>query len=224
LFSRSELKSNDRIYQPGGVVIVPTLENQADYFGMMLPPDIPSSFLEFMIKETENLEARAGRFTHPDERPFFPNNTRPIVDQKYQPVPVKRTGINLNSAIAEMYKDIIPFICEIGDDGHYGSSATCDIKCLKDLSQRIHFGTYVAESKFQQSPGVYEPMIKTNDRRAILAALTDTRVEYDVLARVREKGARYKLNSMIIEDFFKERIIPMTKQVEVEYLIKRGAD
>lgn len=36
-----------------------------------------------------------------------------------------------------------------GDDFNYGSAATLDVQCLQALSQRIHYGKWVAEAKFQ---------------------------------------------------------------------------
>jgi chorismate mutase len=36
-----------------------------------------------------------------------------------------------------------------GDDGNYGSAATLDVLCLQALSQRIHYGKFVAEAKFR---------------------------------------------------------------------------
>lgn len=45
--------------------------------------------------------------------------------------------------------DIVPRICDPGDDEQHGSSAVCDVQVLQALSRRVHLGKFVAESKFQ---------------------------------------------------------------------------
>lgn len=45
--------------------------------------------------------------------------------------------------------EIVPMICEPGDDEQHGSSVVCDVNALQALSRRVHLGKFVAESKFQ---------------------------------------------------------------------------
>lgn len=224
LFERMNFKVNEKVYLPGAIEICPPRVNHSDYFEVLLPPDIPLSFLDFLLKGIEEVEASAGRFTHPDERPFFQNSVQPIVAQIYAPTPIRPIVINENDTIKRMYLNSLQLLCQEGDDGHYGSSATADIKCLKDLSARIHQGAYVAESKFQTQPEVYSPLIVAGDRSGIFNALTNRAVENEILGRVREKGVKYKLDSIFIEDFFRDKVIPLTKRVEVEYLMHRGTE
>lgn len=47
--------------------------------------------------------------------------------------------------------EVVPKICEPGDDNQHGSSIICDIGALQALSRRVHLGKFVAESKFQVS-------------------------------------------------------------------------
>lgn len=74
---------------------------------------------------------------------------------------------------------------------HYGSCATQDVAALQALSRRIHFGKFVAESKYRQSPAKYQTMIRKADRAAITEAITDTAVEARVLDRLRLKAIAF---------------------------------
>jgi hypothetical protein len=159
------------------------------------------------------------------------------------------------------------------------------------ISRRIHYGKFVAEAKFRESPRDYEPLIrakvysdlvhkkkiKTNrnifaifldivllsffkcktwffmlllrfgvkietvnglflqDRKALMKLLTSKNVEEIVVKRVEKKAmvfgqevsldhdvkGHYKVDPAIVSRLYKEWIIPMTKNVELEYLLRR---
>ncbi len=74
-------------------------------------------------------------------------------------------NININKKIWELYVGtIVPWICKEGDDGQFGSAAVCDIQTLQALSKRIHYGAFVAESKFRSQPDEYTKLIKVCDK------------------------------------------------------------
>lgn len=80
-----------------------------------------------------------------------------------------------------------------GNDLQYGSSATCDIECLQHISRRIHYGKFVAESKFvcPKLRPLFEDAIKRKDRQALDDLITDKAVEKRVVERLRQKAAIY---------------------------------
>lgn len=147
----------------------------------------------------------------------------------------------MNEKIKKSYiKHFLPTACaDFGrkDRGeteeNYGSAATCDIACLQALSRRIHFGKFVAESKFQTETEKYTALIKTSDREGIGAAITNEAVEKKVLERLRLKARTYgtdpsigaeapgKINVDAVVTMYKDFVIPLTKEVEVEYLMQR---
>tara|TARA_R110002003_G_scaffold1264_3_gene22811 strand:- start:16231 stop:17004 length:774 start_codon:yes stop_codon:yes gene_type:complete len=132
---------------------------------------------------------------------------------------------------------------------NYGSAATCDVLTIQALSRRIHFGKFVAEVKFQQEPERFAALIKAADRKGIDEAITNAAVEKKVLERLRLKAKTYgtdpdsgangfsKVNADAVVAMYKVRIlrlvsasllmcyqdwvIPLTKEVEVEYLMQR---
>ena len=145
---------------------------------------------------------------------------KPIVKRKKVVSPIKIFDINVNEKIKEIYLEALKSICIPGDDDHYGSSIVLDIKTLQDLSRRVHYGNYVAEAKFQEDPEGYSELIKARNTEGIMERLTNLNVERDLLERVRTKGKRYNVNPVLIESFFKDKIIPLTKEVEIEYFYK----
>ncbi|URD95948.1 chorismate mutase [Musa troglodytarum] len=55
------------------------------------------------------------------------------------------------------------------------------------LSKRIHYGKFVAEAKFQESPDVYEPAIMAQDGNQLMHLLTYESVETAIKQRVEAK-------------------------------------
>ncbi|CAL5417078.1 unnamed protein product [Camellia sinensis] len=120
--------------------------------------------VDFMVKETEKLHARVGRYKSPDEHPFFlddlPDPMLPPLQYPQVLHPIA-DAININNKIWDMYfRDLLTRLVREGDDGNCGSAAVCDTICLQALSKRIHYGKFVAEAKFRASPDAYEAAIR----------------------------------------------------------------
>ncbi|XP_042002510.1 chorismate mutase 2-like [Salvia splendens] len=117
------------------------------------------SLLHLFIKDSEAVQAKAGRYTSPEENAFFPDSLPPL---KHNPVlHPSGASININSKILNHYLNtLIPLIAAKGDDdGNYAATAATDLACLQALSRRIHYGKFVAEVKFRDSPQDYTPAI-----------------------------------------------------------------
>jgi chorismate mutase len=206
------------------------------------------SLVEFMLRETERLHAQVGRYKSPDEHPFFPEDLpEPVLPPMQYPVVLHPAAgsININKIIWEMYFDnLLPRFAKEGSDGNCGSSAVCDTMCLQALSKRIHYGKFVAEAKFRESPGLYEPAIKAQDKDWLMRLLTFELVEKSVLHRVEAKatifgqevkgdgethenfngnGATpvYKIQPSLVAELYGTWIMPLRKEVQVQYLLQR---
>lgn len=154
--------------------------------------------MDYLLREQERLQSRVRRFQSPDEYPFFPDALEESILQPLQyPKILHDNNVNVNETIKKRYvEEILPAICPGREDRgeaqeNYGSSATCDVNCLQALSRRIHFGKFVAESKFQKEPERFVKLIKANDRAGIDAAITDSKVEQKVLERLGLKAKTY---------------------------------
>jgi len=131
---------------------------------------------------------------------------------------------------------------EFEDDGNYGSAATLDVEILQSISKRVHYGKFVSEAKFIQNPGAFIPHILKPDRQALAALITKPEVERQLLARLQKKAETYgqdieadaelaivnghmngtcKIDVDGVVDLYESYIIPLTKEVEVEYLLHR---
>eukprot|EP01116_Phalansterium_solitarium_P010903 TRINITY_DN2641_c0_g1_i3.p1 TRINITY_DN2641_c0_g1~~TRINITY_DN2641_c0_g1_i3.p1 ORF type:complete len:556 (+),score=115.49 TRINITY_DN2641_c0_g1_i3:345-2012(+) len=201
-------------------------------------------FMQHLLRETEKTHALVRRFTSPDEHAFFPDQLpAPLLPALTYPAVLhgRHSSININAALMQLYIErIVPLLAPAGDDANYGSSSLCDINCLAALSKRIHYGKFVAESKFRAQPGEYGALIAAGDRAGLMRLLTDQAVEQRVLRRVRLKAATlgqdlsgvpaadaavepvsYKVSPDLVTAIYRDMVIPLTKQVQVDYLMLR---
>jgi len=226
LIERVQFPLNRTIYEPGGVHI----------------PNCRLSLFDWMLREQERVHSLVRRYQSPDEYPFFPDALEtPILQPLTYPKILHANSVNVNEDIKQRYiKMVLPTACrkfEREDRGeaqeNYGSAATCDVACLQALSRRIHFGKFVAESKFQTETERFVDLIRQGDRVGIDEAITNAAVEAKVLERLRLKAKTYgtdpsigvegqeKINVDAVVAMYKEMVIPLTKVVEVEYLMQR---
>lgn len=167
-----------------------------------------------------------------------------LPELKYPEDVLWENNVNYNSELKSRYvSSILPGCCaQTGRaerpeaQENYGSAATADVLCLQSLSRRIHFGKFVAESKFRSDPPKYAALIKAADRKGIDEAITDAKVEKKVLERLRLKAEMYgadpsfeggrdagvrKISGEAVVEVYRDHVIPLTKVVEVEYLMQR---
>ncbi|KIW99838.1 chorismate mutase [Rhinocladiella mackenziei CBS 650.93] len=235
LIERVQFPLNATIYDPGALPIPSS--------NLALPANI--SLADYLLSETERLHSLVRRYDAPDEYPFFPQVLqRPMLQPIKYPQILHDNDVNVNDIIKERYvKEVLPEACrKFGreDRGetkeNYGSAATCDVACLQALSRRIHFGKFVAESKFQAETERFVKLIKAEDREGIDASITNAKVEQQVLDRLRLKAKTYgkdpsvttngvggeeKINVEAVVKMYAQVVIPLTKVVEVEYLMQR---
>ena len=220
LIERAQFRRNDVIYVPGA-------------FGDVLQGE---SLCGYMLHETERIHARMRRYTSPDENPFFPDLPAPILPPLYfSENPLVANTVNLNAELRRIYEhELVPHLCAEGDDKQYGSSSLCDVACLQSLSKRVHYGKFVAESKYRSDPERFSRLIRAGEADALMVAITDEEAEDSVLERVGLKAQAYardvgngnegaaKLNPELVVDIYSRWIIPMNKEVQVRYLLERG--
>ncbi|KAF4317735.1 hypothetical protein BBO99_00007815 [Phytophthora kernoviae] len=237
LIERAQFPGNPEVY-------VSMKESKSAAFGGLKGKytTFNGSLLDFMLLETEKLHALTRRYTSPDENAFFPHllpePILPIIDY---PRVLNPNRININDQIMSVYQEkILPGLTTAtSDDTAYGSTATADIAVLQALSKRIHFGKFIAEAKFKTETERYTKLILANDADGIMDALTNLAVEKKVLERVQLKASTYgqdpnapaaapvgqecKVNPQLISDLYRDFVMPLTKEVQVQYLLQRVA-
>ncbi|CAD5167526.1 unnamed protein product [Musa acuminata subsp. malaccensis] len=202
------------------------------------------SLVDLFVRETEAVQAKAGRYQNPVEIPFFPKDmTLPSVPPYNFPneLHAAAASVNVSDTIWRKYFDEwLPQITSQGDDGNYAPTAAADLVCLQALSRRIHYGRYVAEAKYREAPQDYNTAIRAKDRDALMKLLTFESQEDAVKRRVEEKAkvfgqdvtlgkrvddssnvTNYKVDPMVVYRLYGDWVIPMTKMVQVEYLLRR---
>jgi chorismate mutase len=116
--------------------------------------------------------------------------------------------INFNPLIYQTYmQKIVPSLCGAGDDEQYGSTVLCDIAALQALSRRIHYGKFVAESKYQSNPKAYQELVEQSNDAAVMALLTDPVVERKVLLRARLKATTYGREPLVLTNLLSKDIM-----------------
>lgn len=106
--------------------------------------------------------------------------------------------INFNSVLMSSYlSEIMPAISKPGDDEQYGSTVMADVAVLQALSKRVHFGKFVAESKYRSDPEEYKRLVDADDAEGVMALLTNAVVEKKVLRRAKLKAATYGREPML---------------------------
>ncbi|CAL1373387.1 unnamed protein product [Linum trigynum] len=205
-----------------------------------LVPGSPVTLIQFLFKQTEIVQAKAGRYLNPEETPFFPENLPPsVIQDRTYPVFLHppASSVNVNNIIWDVYfNKFLPLLVKPGDDGNYAATSASDIELLQALSRRIHYGKFVAEVKYREAPHEYEPLIRAKDRNALMNLLTFKKQEEMVMRRVEKKGmvfgqyvslndtestGKYKIDPSLVSQLYEKWVMPLTKDVEVEYLLKR---
>jgi len=219
LMERAQFRRNENVYRPG-------------VFG---PAVGEVSLLGYCLRETERVHARMRRYTSPDEHPFSGDLPEPVLPELiYRDNPLHPNAININDRVFDIYvSEMIPLICAEGDDEQYGSSAVADVSCLQALSQRVHYGKFVAESKYRANRTSFDARVAAGDRDGLMAEITERDMEETVLQRVGSKARTYagELNATSsgrqfdpekVVELYRQWIIPLNKDVQVKYLLCRS--
>ncbi|KAI5797152.1 chorismate mutase [Pyronema domesticum] len=228
LIERVQFPYNPSVYKAGAVQI----------------PNFNGSFLDWMLLQQEKVHAQVRRYQAPDEYPFFPDQLpEPFLAPLSYPKLLHPNNVNINEKIKDAYTThILPPACvPAGPDRgeareNYGSTAVADVACLQAMSRRIHFGKFVAEAKFREDPEGFTKMIQEKDIQGLENAITKPAVELQVLKRLELKARTYgtdpssptdkqqhncKINVEAVVAMYRDWVIPMTKEVEIDYLLQR---
>jgi len=197
LIERAQFRQNDVVSEVGGIS------------GLGVPPGSVDcgedlSFLEFMMTGTEALHNMVRRYESPEEHAFFPSrlserdNSLSELDYPDLLSNGPENDLNWNAILFQKYlKVIVPSVVARGDDEQYGSTCLADIAALQALSKRIHFGKFVAESKYLSNPEGFQRLVDANDADGVMELLTNAKVEEQVLTRARLKATTYGREPML---------------------------
>ncbi len=220
LIERAQYRLNAPVYRPG----------ESGFSGFK-----NESLLDIRLLSHERMDAEFGRFCVPEERPFNAGLPAPrrTVNLPVYPLSLEDFDtVNLTGDIKQRYIAFLPAFVREGDDGQYGSTIEHDVFALQAIARRVHYGAlFVAESKFREKPDHYRALAAKNDHTAIANLLTRREVEERIIARVREKvkvtqaavnrRVRTCIDPEAVLGFYRDTIIPLTKEGEIRYLLAR---
>ncbi|KAF9013264.1 chorismate mutase [Cyathus striatus] len=229
LIERAQFAHNPRIYLRGA-------------FKELADLGFHGSWLEWFLKETESFHAKARRYSRTVLQPLsfprilYPNkiSANPSILSFYTRAIVPRITRQATLIHAATKRaNGITGDEEFEDDGNYGSAATIDIEVLQSISKRVHYA--------------FISHIKNRNRAALEALITKPEVERKLLQRLRKKATTYaqpilddgdgipsgvkganenecgpvKIDVDGVVDLYESYIIPLTKEVEIDYLLCR---
>lgn len=239
LVERSQYRVNEAVYKPN-------YEKLGEFRVHQLRSAGSNGCLgDWFLYQAECLHSQVRRYLHPTEYAFFGPLPEPTLhatlaedkrDRILHTVPKEAV---VNQRLLEIYREkMVPKICDAGDDGNYGSVAVQDVVTLQTMATRIYFGLFVAESKFRAERAKAEALIKARDREGLMAFITKPEVEARNIQRVilktktfsqdidtpnlqDEGDKKYKIDADYVGAVFRDYLMPLTKDVEVEYLLAR---
>jgi chorismate mutase len=218
LIERAQFRNNPIVYEKGGLGSMPSPP------GTKTPDeDEETSFLEYMLLGTEAFHYTVRRYTSPEEHAFFPDRLpggEKVLDELEYPslLDTYAADINFNEILLKKYiEDIVPLIAKTGDDEQYGSCVVCDQAVLQALSRRVHYGKFVAESKYQADPESFQKLVEAGDADGVMELLTNAAVEKKVLRRARLKAATYGIEPVLA------RLPPLDSHTEKSALVAAAA-
>lgn len=156
LIERAQYRHNPIVYEKGGFGNLGTPAGSTPVETGAEEEEL--SFLEYMLVGTEALHCGVRRYTSPEEHAFFPERLpsgqmEALPRLQYPQDLLSNEGgasdVNFNKILLQKYIDIIvPSLTRNGDDEQHGSTVLADIAVLQALSRRVHYGKFVAESKY----------------------------------------------------------------------------
>jgi len=245
LIERSQYKINTAVYEPDCQQLGLFQLHQLKSAGSN------GCLGDWFIYQTECLHSQVRRYQHPTEYSFFgplPEPTlgstsggRTDAEPILNPVPERAL---VNNRLLDIYRTkMVPTLCEKGDDANHGSTAVQDVHCLQTMATRIYYGLFVAESKFRQEEERATALIKAHDVDGLMDFITKKDVEEKNIKRVilkartfsqniwasqegqlapeRTSETTYKILPEFIGTVFQDFLMPLTKDVEVAYLLAR---
>lgn len=248
LVERAQYKRNAAVYDPGCAQLGSFKLHQLKSAGSS------GCLGDWFIYQSECLHSQVHRYEYPTEFPFFGPLPEPTLgnfpfgreEQRNILAPVPESAL-INKRLLDIYRTkVVPQICEDGDDSNHGSTAVQDVHVLQTMATRIYYGLFVAESKFRTETEKARQLIRAQDREGLMAFITKADVEaknvqrvilkartfsqniqkgdLDQLAPTPSLTTTYKVNPEFIGAVFRDYLMPLTKDVEVEYLLSRSLD
>nr|GMD83726.1 chorismate mutase 2-like isoform X2 [Ipomoea batatas] len=173
----------------------------------------PRTLFEYFVKRSEALQSKVGRYLSPEEHPFFPDDLPPpLFEPKSQSIEqfLHPISLNVSHEIWDIYLEkLLPLLAKKGDDENYAVTASSDLQLLQDRDALMKLVTFEAVEE------------KVKKRVAKKARVFGRQVTLDHTDNATET---YKVDPPLVSRVYEDWVMPLTKKVEIEYLLRRLDD
>ncbi|MCC6931897.1 MAG: hypothetical protein IT292_01395 [Deltaproteobacteria bacterium] len=177
----------------------------------------------YRLQKEQDIDSEFGRYLYPDQHPLIFNKSELTPARIVRAIPVVEglvgVSLDISKKLIPVYQELLEQICIGGEDEtSYGQTAKLDVEILLTLNERIiGLGEQVAQYKVEQNPDI----VISKDKVAIKSQLVVPEREKQVIEQSIAAAQKYAIkNPLAIGDFMK-RVIAITVDVEVDYILSR---
>ena len=180
----------------------------------------------FRLKKEQDIDSQFGRFDYSDQAPMFFKKEElasPLRKRKAPKIEgLTSIPIDKSKEILKAYQKIIETICEKREEeDSYGETAKLDVSNILAINERVlGLGEMVAEYKIESNPQI----LKETNKSKIREMLVVLKREEEVILSAKEIAIRYGLTQADAIGEFMKRIIDITTDTEIEYILKKKAE
>ena len=177
----------------------------------------------FRLKKEQDIDAQFGRFVYSDQAPMFFKKeelNNPLIERKAPRIEgLVNIPIDKSKEILKAYQEILTKICiKKEDDDSYGETVKLDVNNVLAINERVlGLGEMVAEYKIESNPKI----LNQTNKSKIKEMLVVLKREKEVIASAKEIALKYGLTQTEEIGKFMKKIIDITTDTEIEYILKK---
>jgi chorismate mutase len=174
----------------------------------------------YRLKAEQDIDSEFGRFLYSDQHPIIFDKkdlTKPIISREVPKTNLKQINIDHSEEIIRAYREALNEICVHAEsEAHYGEVAKMDVDNVLLFNERIlGAGEFVAQYKLASGLKVDSPL----DREKIRKQIINLQREEEVVKAAIELAKRYGIKQFGTIGAFMRKIISITTEVEIDYII-----
>jgi hypothetical protein len=177
----------------------------------------------FRLKKEQDIDAEFGRFVYSDQAPMFFKKEDLALPLRKRKAPKIEGLINISidksKEILNAYQEIVAQICvKKEDEDSYGETVKLDVNNVLAINERVlGLGEMVAEYKIESNPQILQEKNESKLREMLVVL----KREEEVILSAKKIALRYGLTQTEEIAKFMKKIIDITTDTEVEYILKK---
>nr|CAB3478389.1 unnamed protein product [Digitaria exilis] len=173
------------------------------------------SLVEYMVRETEKLHAQVGRYKSPDEHPFFPEDLpEPRLPPMQYPKALSKR-IHYGKFVAEAKFQEAPEVYKpaIKAQDHH---QLMQLLTYETVERAIEHRVEAKAKIFGQ-----EVNIGAGNKQKVNIDAENNGQQVNIGAQDNGTPPGFKIRPSLVAELYSHRIMPLTKEVQVAYLLRR---